>query len=178
RFRGVHLEDEDSPIRTKPELLDPSLRELLPMVLREEQVEVSPLAIPKGNANSAGRRVEMESVVVGVEERLAAVWDRALTALPEPSTVALDEGEGRVGGGAGMSAKHPELPSDLLTEGDERAAGGEPFVEGFANASVDEETVILEEGKERRGKGSCEPTEEAPANGGHGGVEVGTTGRD
>ncbi|MCI4364387.1 MAG: hypothetical protein L3K13_08895, partial [Thermoplasmata archaeon] len=55
----------------------------------------------------------------------------------------------------------------LLTEVDERAASGKPLVEGLTNAPVDEETVVLKEGKKRRGKRSGEQTAETSANGGH-----------
>ncbi|MCI4338392.1 MAG: hypothetical protein L3J72_03725 [Thermoplasmata archaeon] len=117
------------------------------MVLREDKVKVGPLAVPEGEAQSTRCRVQMKGVVVGVKERLAAVGDRARYALAEPPSVCPDEGKGRVGGSAGVGAEHVVLTSDLLTEWGERAAGGKRLLERLANAPVDQETIVLEEGK-------------------------------
>jgi hypothetical protein len=154
------FEDENGSVRIESELLDRSRGEHRAVPVREAKVEAGPLAVPEGEAPAAAVGVQVEGRVVGDEEGFPDEGDVGEVAFAETPTVAFVQGEGGVRGGSSMGAVHPVLAGERLAEFGERSEGGEILLERLADASVDHEAEVVEEGEDGGGKGRGERTEE------------------
>ncbi len=151
---GRPFDDQDGTAKRQPDLLEGRASEDGAVPVGEAEVDARPLPGPEGEAKVTGLGVEMDGGVVGDEERPKDVGDATPATLADPTAVPLVEGEGGVGGGAGVGEVDLELAGEGLGEGGEGATSGEVLVERLADAAVDHEAEVVEEGEDGWGKGA------------------------
>jgi hypothetical protein len=175
KFRDLLLHHEDGLVGPKPELLDPRFGQDLPKVLGGDEVEPRPFAVTKGEADVPRLGVEMESRIVGVEERSMAVRRTRRLMVAKPSAMPRAEREGRLHCSVGVGPADPVEPGAILTELHEGPASGEVSCERLANGVVDEGAVVREErkdlGRERPGEATDDTSSDGAYEGGTGSGE-------
>ncbi len=96
----------------------------------------------------------MERPVVGADERPADVGELIGATVADSPSMASGEGEGDLGRRAAVGAIQTKLPGDRAAERIEGTEGGERTRKHLAEAPIDEQSVVLEEGGEGGGEGS------------------------
>src|ERR1700730_12025599 len=80
--------------------------------------------------------------------------------LPKATSVSGVEGKCGLHGRAGVGTVHSKFSGEALRELRQRALSGEALLERLADAAVDHESEVGEEGEDRRGKGFREVADE------------------
>jgi hypothetical protein len=164
-LRRINFEHEDGAVRVESELLDATVGEDGAVPVGESEVEPGPLAVPEGESKVPGVGIEVEGLVVGIQERRSDVRDVGPSSLPKATSVAGVEGKGGLHCGSGMGPVDSEFSGEALGELRQRALSSEALLERLADAPIDHESEVGEEGEDGRGKGLGEVADEAPTDG-------------